>query len=183
MSFATHQFDAHILSNLDGRTAKIVHFHCCFEVSSISKEQKDIVHISHKTTDWKHVCGNKVLLSNSSKKWTPTLHFIHTAFSEWKYNSMAQWWVLITVKELDMTRQDYTVSRPRVHRTQMQGQFRFKNVHFKQQQVEDLHTEQINGLWNSWALSSINMVEESAAMKINKQKPLHSRRKTKGYEW
>ena len=31
------------------------------------------------------------------------------------------------------------------------------------------------------ALSSLIMVEESAAMKIDKHKPLHSRRKTKGY--
>jgi len=36
-------------------------------------------------------------------------------------------------------------------------------------QVEDLHTEQQKGLWNSWALSSIAMDEEIAAMKIINQ--------------
>ena len=62
------------------------------------------------------------------------------------------------------------------HRTQMQGQFQIKNVY---SQDEDQSNRK--GCDTPKALSSLIMVEESAAMKINKQKPLHSRRKAKGY--
>jgi len=52
-------------------------------------------------------------------------------------------------------------------------------IYYKQQQVEDLQTEQIKGCETPEALSSISMVEEIAAMKMKcYEHSLHSRRKT-----
>ena len=64
-------------------------------------------------------------------------------------------------------------------RTQMQGLFSSRMFIDNKQHVVDLHTEQNNGCETPKALSSITMLEESAAMKIIKNKnSLHSRRKT-----
>ena len=46
----------------------------------------------------------------------------------------------------------------------MQGQFRSR-MFIIIQQVKDLQAEQLKGLWNTWALSSVDMSEDGAPMK------------------
>ena len=57
------------------------------------------------------------------------------------------------------------------HRTQMQGQFKSKNVYFQKAGWGSPHRAK-QRLWNTWALSSINMAGEIAAMKNNQNQNL-----------
>ena len=78
---------------------------------------------------------------------------------------------------LYMNELDYFVSRPRDTDAGSVQECLFHNSRF-----EDLHTEQIKRLWNTWALLSKYVWGRVQLWKINKQNSLHSRRKTKGCE-